>query len=60
MVGYIVVEIIGYVVYSFICSVVEYYNFREEVDQNFYLFGYNFLDDMGLEWYCELVDDFIY
>lgn len=60
MVGHTVVEIIGHVAYSFTRSVAEHYNFREEADQNSHLLGYNPLDDTGLEWYCEPVDDLIY
>ena len=60
MVGHTVVEIIGHIIYSFTRSVAEHYNFRDEADQNSHLLGYNPLDDTGLEWYCQPVDDLIY
>ena len=60
MVGHTVVEIIGHIAYSFTRSVAEHYNFRDEADQNSHLLGYNPLDDTGLEWYCEPIDDLIY
>ena len=46
--------------YSFTRSVAEHYNFSDEADQNLLSLGYNPLDDTGLEWYCQPVDDLIY
>lgn len=60
MVGHTVVEIISHIVYSFTRSVAEHYNFRDEADHNSHLLGHNPLDDTGLEWYCQPVDDLIY
>ena len=60
MVGQTLVEIIGHIVYSLTRSVAEHYDFAGEADQNTYLISYNPLDDTGLEWYCQPVDDLIY
>lgn len=49
------IEFVGYVVYCFIWSVVEYYDF-DEVVESVYLFEYDFLIDIGLEWYGYLID----
>ena len=60
MVGHTVVEIIGHIIYSFTRSVAEHYDY-DEAEQNSHLIaGYNPLDDTGLEWYCQPVDDLIY
>ena len=59
MVGQTVVEIIGHIIYSFTRNVAEHYNF-DEIERNFYLIGYNPLEDTGLEWYFQPVDDLIY
>ncbi|KAL9951686.1 hypothetical protein ACROYT_G044405 [Oculina patagonica] len=59
MVGHTVVEIIGHIFYSFTRSVAEHYDY-DEAEQNSHLIGYNPLDDTGLEWYCQPVDDLIY
>ena len=59
MVGHTVVEIIGHVIYSFTRSVAEHYNF-DVGEQNSHLIGYNPLEDTGLEWYFQPVDDLIY
>ena len=60
MVGQTLVEIISHIVYSLTPSVAEHYDFAGEADQNTYLISYNPLDDTGLEWYCQPVDDLIY
>ena len=60
MVGQTLVEIISHIVYSLTRSVAEHYDFAGEADQNTYLISYNPLDDTGLEWYCQPVDDLIY
>ena len=60
MVGQTLVEIISHIVYSLTRSVAEHYDFAGEADQNIYLISYNPLDDTGLEWYCQPVDDLIY
>ena len=59
MVGHTIVEIIGHIIYSFTRSVAEHYDY-DEAEQNSHLIGYNPLDDTGLEWYCQPVDDLIY
>ncbi|KAL9951691.1 hypothetical protein ACROYT_G044412 [Oculina patagonica] len=61
MVGHTVVEIFGHIVYSFTRSVAERYSdFAGETEQNTPLIGYNPLDDTGLEWYSQPVDELIY
>ena len=54
-----IIEFFGHVFYSFTRSVAEHYNFDGR-EHNSHLLGYNPLEDTGMEWYCQPVDELIY
>lgn len=54
------VEILGKVIYSFTRSVTGQYNTNEPESSEETFNGYEPLEETGLEWYCEPIDEFIY
>ena len=59
MLGSIIAELFGHILYSFTRDVTEHYN-PNEPEFTAESFGYNPLESTGREWYCHPVDELIY